>query len=129
LEAEIGRIKVQGQPREIVPETPISKITRTKWTGGVAKVVEHLLCKLEALSSKSQFYHPQKNRIRGVSGTAWSEVEERKYSGSRDQEGKRYSSLLRYRGIKQPLTKKKRGGIGSQAWWYTPIIPALGRMR
>jgi hypothetical protein len=29
----------------------ISKITRAKWTGSVAKVVEHLLCKCEALSS------------------------------------------------------------------------------
>jgi hypothetical protein len=30
---------------------PISKITRAKWTGGAAQVVEHLLCKLEDLSS------------------------------------------------------------------------------
>jgi hypothetical protein len=29
----------------------ISKITRPKWTGGVAQAVEHLLCKLKALSS------------------------------------------------------------------------------
>jgi hypothetical protein len=29
---------------------PISKITRAKWTGGVAKVVEHLLCKCKVLS-------------------------------------------------------------------------------
>jgi hypothetical protein len=28
--AEIGRIMVQGQPRKIVDETPISKITRAK---------------------------------------------------------------------------------------------------
>jgi hypothetical protein len=33
-EAEIGRIKVQGQPRQIVHESTISTITRTKWTGG-----------------------------------------------------------------------------------------------
>jgi hypothetical protein len=39
--------------REIVPETPISRITRAKWTGGVAQVTEHLLCKYEALSSNS----------------------------------------------------------------------------
>jgi hypothetical protein len=32
---EIGRITVQGQPRQIVCETPISKITRAKWTGGM----------------------------------------------------------------------------------------------
>jgi hypothetical protein len=30
--AEIRRIEVQGQPGQIVPETPISKITRAKWT-------------------------------------------------------------------------------------------------
>jgi hypothetical protein len=33
-EAEIRRTEVQGQPRQIVCETPISKITRAKWTGG-----------------------------------------------------------------------------------------------
>jgi hypothetical protein len=30
---------------------PILKITRAKWTGGVAQAVEHLLCKCKALSS------------------------------------------------------------------------------
>jgi starvation-inducible outer membrane lipoprotein len=30
---------------------PISKITRAKWTGGVAQEVELLFCKCEALSS------------------------------------------------------------------------------
>jgi hypothetical protein len=33
-------------------QDPISKITRAKCTGGVAQVVELLLCKHEALSSK-----------------------------------------------------------------------------
>jgi hypothetical protein len=32
---------------------PISKISRAKWTGGVARAVESLLCKHEALSSNS----------------------------------------------------------------------------
>jgi hypothetical protein len=32
-------------------QDPIFKITRVKWTGGVAQVVEHLFCKGEALSS------------------------------------------------------------------------------
>jgi hypothetical protein len=41
---------VQGQPEQIIPF--ISKITRAKWTGGVAQAVEHLLYKHEALSSK-----------------------------------------------------------------------------
>jgi hypothetical protein len=30
-EAEIGRIAVQGHPRQIVHVNPISKITRAKW--------------------------------------------------------------------------------------------------
>jgi hypothetical protein len=42
----------------MVPE-PISKITRAKWTGGVA--VEHLLCKCGVLSSKPQL-HQKKNQ-------------------------------------------------------------------
>jgi hypothetical protein len=32
-------------------QDPIFKITRTKWTRGVAEVTEHLLCKHKALSS------------------------------------------------------------------------------
>jgi hypothetical protein len=51
-EAEIGRIAVQGQPEQIVHET-LFKITRAKWTAGVARAVEHLFCKGEALSSNS----------------------------------------------------------------------------
>jgi hypothetical protein len=51
LEAKIWRLKVPGRPRQIVPETPISKTTKAKWTGVVAQAVEHLLCKCEALSS------------------------------------------------------------------------------
>jgi hypothetical protein len=47
-ETEIGKIMVQGQPRQIVHETSISKITRAKWTGDMAQTVEHLLCKFEA---------------------------------------------------------------------------------
>jgi hypothetical protein len=35
-EAELKRIKVQGQIERIILETPISKITRTKWAEGVA---------------------------------------------------------------------------------------------
>jgi hypothetical protein len=31
----------------------ISKITKVKWTGGVAQAIECLLCKCEALSSNS----------------------------------------------------------------------------
>jgi hypothetical protein len=40
----MGRIVVQGQPRQTVHETPISKIIRAKWTVGVAQMVERLLC-------------------------------------------------------------------------------------
>jgi hypothetical protein len=52
-EPEIGRITVEDQTGQIVVKTPISKITRAKWTGFVAQVVECLLCKPEALSSNS----------------------------------------------------------------------------
>jgi hypothetical protein len=38
---------------------PISKITRAKWTGGVAEATEHLLCKCEALGSNPV---PQKKK-------------------------------------------------------------------
>jgi hypothetical protein len=47
----IERIEVLGQLGQIVHETPIFKITRAKWTGGVVQAVEHLCCKHKALSS------------------------------------------------------------------------------
>jgi hypothetical protein len=50
-EAKIGRIEVRGQPRQIGHETSSPKITRAKWATIVAQVVDHLLCKCEALSS------------------------------------------------------------------------------
>jgi hypothetical protein len=37
---------------------PISKITRTKWTGGVVQAVECLLCKHEVLNSNPSPTHP-----------------------------------------------------------------------
>jgi hypothetical protein len=49
---------VLGQPREIVHEPLISKITRTKWTGDNDQGVECLLCKHEALISNPK---PTKN--------------------------------------------------------------------
>jgi hypothetical protein len=55
-EDEIRRILVQGQPVQIVRGT-----SSPKWTGGVAKVVEHLLCKLQALSST--LVPPKKKKI------------------------------------------------------------------
>jgi hypothetical protein len=48
-ETEIGRIAVWGQPGQVILKTPISKITREKWTEDVAQVIECLLCKHEAL--------------------------------------------------------------------------------
>jgi hypothetical protein len=56
-------------------QDPISKITRTKWTGGVAKVVEHLLCKHKTLSSKPQSH--KQNKIKrtftnaSIMGEVW----------------------------------------------------------
>jgi hypothetical protein len=54
-EAEIRRIMVLGQPGQEFMRThlSISKRTRAKWTGGVAQVVKHLLCKCKALSSNT----------------------------------------------------------------------------
>jgi hypothetical protein len=54
-EAEIRRIVVPGQPRQILWETLITKITRAKWTEDVTRVVEvePLLCKHKALSSNA----------------------------------------------------------------------------
>jgi hypothetical protein len=63
-EAEIRRIAVWGQAGQIVlerPSTPHSKITTTKWTGDVAQVVEHLLCKCKALNSN---YNPTKKKFK-----------------------------------------------------------------
>jgi hypothetical protein len=56
-ETEMERVLVQDQPGQIVLETtPISKITKAKWTG----MVEHLLCKHESLSLHSLHSSPTK---------------------------------------------------------------------
>jgi hypothetical protein len=47
-EADIRRILVRGHPRQ----DPMTKITREKWTVGVAQEVVHL-CEIKALSSNS----------------------------------------------------------------------------
>jgi hypothetical protein len=39
---------VQGQHRQIIHETLISKITPTKWIRGVTQAIEHLLCEHKA---------------------------------------------------------------------------------
>jgi hypothetical protein len=41
----------KGQPGQIISQDLIYKITTAKWTGGVAQVVECLVCKYEVLSS------------------------------------------------------------------------------
>jgi hypothetical protein len=62
-EAKIRRIMVWGQPRQIVLWEPISKITRAKWTGGVAQEVQRVLFKYETLSSyPSPTTSPQKTK-------------------------------------------------------------------
>jgi hypothetical protein len=50
-EAEIERTVVWGQLRQIVCETPITKLTRTKWIVGVAQGVQCMLWKQEGLNS------------------------------------------------------------------------------
>jgi hypothetical protein len=44
---------VRGQPTNISRDPPSPKITRAKWIGSVAQVVQHPLWKYEALSSNS----------------------------------------------------------------------------
>jgi hypothetical protein len=61
-EAEIRRITVGGHPWQIVHETPIFKITRATETGGVAPVVEFLLCKCQALSSNQKKLKKKKKK-------------------------------------------------------------------
>jgi hypothetical protein len=51
---------VLGQPKQIVHETPISKIIRTKWTRGMDLSVEFLFCKRKALSSSPVQTHTKK---------------------------------------------------------------------
>jgi hypothetical protein len=62
-EAEIGRIAVQGQPKQIVRKTPISKITTAKWTGSVIQAVEHLLCKARSPEFKLQSHQKKKKKV------------------------------------------------------------------
>jgi hypothetical protein len=50
-ETEIRMIMVPGQLRQIVHKTPLSKITRAKWTADVAQEAKYLLCKHKVLSS------------------------------------------------------------------------------
>jgi hypothetical protein len=64
-EAEIGRIKIQGQQRQIVYKYPFPEITEKKWTGGMALEVYHLPSKQEALSSN---YSPTKKKKRERAG-------------------------------------------------------------
>jgi hypothetical protein len=51
-ETDIRNIMVHGQCGQIVCETPIPKITRANWAGGVTQAVDCLFCKQwKALSS------------------------------------------------------------------------------
>jgi hypothetical protein len=43
-------------------QDPIFKITRAEWTEGVAQVVEHLLCKPEALRANLTQSHQKKKK-------------------------------------------------------------------
>jgi hypothetical protein len=59
-EAEIRRIVVQSQPRQIVQETLSQKHPTQKRAGRLAQVVEHLPCKYKTLSSNSSSSPPKK---------------------------------------------------------------------
>jgi hypothetical protein len=62
-EAEIRRIEIWGQPRQIVWGSHLQNI-HSKWIWGVAQVVEYLLCKYKALSSNTNATHTQKSEKR-----------------------------------------------------------------
>jgi hypothetical protein len=56
------RIVVGSQLQQIVREDSISRATRAKWTGGVAQVVDHLICKCKALSSNPSLTKKKKEK-------------------------------------------------------------------
>jgi hypothetical protein len=62
-EAEIWRVAVQRPAQANSSGDSISKMTRAEWTGGVAQVVEYLLCTYKALSSNSS---PTKKKKKNV---------------------------------------------------------------
>jgi hypothetical protein len=61
-EAKIRRITVQGQYGQIVGETPISKITRAKWAGGMAQVAECLLLQAQSPEFNTTPLYPSPTR-------------------------------------------------------------------
>jgi hypothetical protein len=75
----MGKIKVQVSAWANSSQDPVSKIARAKWTGGVAQVVKHLLCKCEVLTSNPS-PNPNKQKTLSHFGTspsivmAWSGV-------------------------------------------------------
>jgi hypothetical protein len=66
-------------------QDPISKITRVKWTGGVAQVIEHLLCKCKVLRSNSS---PFKKKDRKKEREREKGRKKRKEGRKEEREGK-----------------------------------------
>jgi hypothetical protein len=62
----LRRLRLRGSglmpARANTSQDPVSKITTAKWTGGVAQVIKHLLCKHEVLSSNSSLTKKQKQK-------------------------------------------------------------------
>jgi hypothetical protein len=67
-EAEIWRIKFEASP-DPSSQDPSSKVTRAKWTGGVAQEVKHLFCKCKDLSSSPS--PTKKNKNGNLSGCSY----------------------------------------------------------
>jgi hypothetical protein len=61
----MGRFEAGTQPGQIVGDTPSPKKSRTTWTGGVAQVVECVLCKCEALNLNPS---PTKKKRKPIEG-------------------------------------------------------------
>jgi hypothetical protein len=45
---------------------PVSKITRAKWTGSMAQVLEYLVCKVQSTEFKPQSHQKKKKKTRKI---------------------------------------------------------------
>jgi hypothetical protein len=72
-EAEIGRIMVWGPTWAIISYDHISKMIISKWSAGVAQVVEHLLCECLFCKCKPwvQFYSNKKKKKKVLLCATW----------------------------------------------------------
>jgi hypothetical protein len=85
-EAEIGRIEVWAQPGQIAGDTQSTKLTRAKWTRGVAQLVDRLPCKHTHTLKKTKQNSERPGAVAHICN--------RSYSGGKDQEDSRLKASL-----------------------------------